>query len=187
MREHLHLSRVPVGAEYDYIRGILIYYEKEDRFGTIMGIIVNFAVVIILVASAVYGLIRYLNGESVSLVTVILAFIFSVLWFLVPIGVIMSKNIIKKTNRFQNIRVCDVMLTDIKTSPKSHFTLAKAVFADGTVSAMKYTADYYIAFRYQYGTLVAIYDVNGELIYTKIIPKFEYGSKPYILAQKWLQ
>ena len=129
MREHLHLTRVPEGAERDYIRGALAYF-----------------------------------------------------WLVLSICFVSVKNKIKKTNGFMNTRVCDVMLTEIQSGPKSSNALAKAVFADGTVSKNAFQAFYYSIHPYQYGLLVAIYDVDRQWIYTNMLPRYEYGTKPYRLS-----
>lgn len=187
MREHLHLTRVPEGDERDYIRGALAYYESEGKLFKIAMIVVNFIVSGILLASSVYGLSCYIKDGSKSLGTVILCFLFGLFWLFLSICLARVKNNIKNTNGFMNIRVWDVMLTEIHSSPNTSNASAKAVFADGTVSKNAFQAIYHNIHPYQYGLLVAICDVNGQWIYSNMIPRLEYGSKPYKFAQKGLR
>ena len=187
MREHLHLTRVPQGAELDFIRGILVYNANESKLLKFLSLLVNYIVAGILLASSIYGLIRHINGDSVSLAVVVLGFIFSAFWFFLSISLSRVGNYNKKTNWFQYVRVCDIMLTEIQSSPNTKTISAKAIFTDGTVSNSRFLGDYYKTQPYQYGLLVAIYDVNGQWIYTEIIPRFEYGTKHYQIAQKGLK
>lgn len=187
MQEHLHLARVPEGVEREYIRGALAFQAYEGKFFKAVANVFNLVIAFVILGASLYGLIGYIQGEEVSLVAVIIGFVMGILWIILFISIVSAGNIVKKTSGFQNLQVCDVMLTNIKGGLRTTSIYAKAVFRDGTQSKTNYEAVFYNIYHYQYGILVNVYDDMGQSVFYKILPRFEYESKPYQFSVKGIK
>lgn len=189
MQNHMHLARIPQGPERDYVRGLLRFMYKDGR--KFMGFMyfVQWVIVAVLFYACGLGVHRISIGELpvAGYIGVLCLALFAGLcvWMLVSVAKQFKRE--NEIKEFNNIQVWDVQVVDVMiTQGKRLVYFAKLMFADGTVGTSQYKMDMYSIHNYTYGLLVAVYNDRGEIVQRKLIPRMEYGTKPYKLAMRGL-